>query len=321
MSHYRIGSQGEEIRHIQQRLCSLGIYQGSIDGVFGAATRTAVATFQQRQGLPFDGVVGPRTWRRLFTADHQPAHIAFTPLDHRCLALTGSFETGATPPDCFAGLAGDFDGQGLSFGVCQWNFGQESLQPLLQRMCADHPELSRQLFAERLDQLLTVLSARKSKQLAFARSIQDPVKKTINEPWRGMFKALGRTAEFQQIEAAAANASYREALQLCTGYGLWSERAVALMFDIKVQNGSIGTAVKESILADFRRLPPALTDEEREVAKLRIVANRRAEAANAAWIEDVRARKLCIANGSGAVHGITYDLQERFGIGLQWVTV
>jgi len=46
------------------------------------------------------------------------------------------------------------------------------------------------------------------------------------------------------------------------------------------------------------------------------VANRRAEAANPAWIEDVRTRKLCIANGSGVVHGIPYDLEGQFGIGL-----
>ena len=49
---------------------------------------------------------------------------------------------------------------------------------------------------------------------------------------------------------------------------------------------------------------------------MRIVANRRAEAANPAWVEDVRARKLCIANGYGVVHGIPYDLEGQFGIGL-----
>jgi hypothetical protein len=35
-----------------------------------------------------------------------------------------------------------------------------------------------------------------------------------------------------------------------------------------------------------------------------IVANRRAEAANPRWVDDVRVRKLCIARGEGAVHGI-----------------
>jgi hypothetical protein len=50
------------------------------------------------------------------------------PLAGRSLALTGSFETGKLPPDCFSALAGDFDGQGLSFGALQWNIEQGSLQ-------------------------------------------------------------------------------------------------------------------------------------------------------------------------------------------------
>jgi len=31
----------------------------------------------------------------------------------------------------------------------------------------------------------------------------------------------------------------------------------------------------------------------------------------------VRARKLCIANGGGVVHGINFDLDGQFGIGLR----
>jgi hypothetical protein len=173
------------------------------------------------------------------------------------------------------------------------------------------------VFHDYQDQLITALNASKSDQMAFARSIQDPIRKTVNEPWRGMFKALGRTDEFQRIEADAANALYKSARQLCADYGLWSERAVALMFDIKVQNGSISSSVQVLINTDFQALPSGLSDEDREVAMLRIVANRRAESANSKWVEDVRVRKLCIANGSGTVHGITYDLDGQFGIGLR----
>jgi hypothetical protein len=49
---------------------------------------------------------------------------------------------------------------------------------------------------------------------------------------------------------------------------------------------------------------------------MRIVANRRAEASNPRWVEDVRARKICCANGGGRVHGIPYDLEKQFGIRL-----
>jgi hypothetical protein len=317
MASYKIGSNGQEVTRIQERLQALGIYKGPLDGVFGGGTEAAVRFFQTRQGLDADGVVGAKTWQALFGADIQESTITYKTLDYRCLALTGSFETGAAIPDCFAGLSGDFDGQGISFGVCQWNFGQGSLQPLLKRMCSDYPETLRSIFHDNLDQLTAALNAPKVDQMGFARSIQDSNRKIVNEPWRGMFKALGRTDEFQRIEVDAANTLFKAARQMCADYGLWSERAVALMFDIKVQNGSINNSVKAIIDKDFQALPAGLTDEEREIEKLRIVANRRAEAANPKWVEDVRQRKLCIATGGGAVHGISYDLAEQFGIGLR----
>ncbi|MBK5273472.1 MAG: peptidoglycan-binding protein [Desulfuromonadales bacterium] len=317
MAVYKIGSTGEEVRRVQEKLRSLGIYRGPLDGVFGGGTGAAVKLFQSREGLDSDGLVGPATWQSLFKEEIASPAITYKTLDYRCLALTGSFETGTEVPDCFAGLSGDFDGQGISFGVLQWNFGQGSLQPLLKRFCSDYPEMARAVFHDSLEQLQTVLSDGKSDQMAFARSIQDLKRKTINEPWRGMFKALGRTDEFQRIQLDAANTLCKAARQLCSDYGLWSERAVALMFDIKTQNGSIGNIVQGRILDDYMKLPGTLSDEMREEARLRIIANRRAEAAKAAWIEDVRTRKLCIANGGGTVHGIPYDLEGQFGIGLR----
>jgi hypothetical protein len=54
-----------------------------------------------------------------------------------------------------------------------------------------------------------------------------------------------------------------------------------------------------------------------EVARLQSIAHRRAEAASAAFVEDVRVRKLTIANGAGSVHNVPYDLAQQFGIRLR----
>jgi len=317
MATYKLGSKGDEVRKIQEKLKALGIYRGPLDGDFGGGTEGAVKLFQQREGLEVDGIVGSITWEELVGGQAPRPSIEYQPLDYRCLALTGSFETGAGVPDCFAGVSGDFDGQGISFGVLQWNFGQGSLQPLLKRMFTQYPERSRFIFQDRFDLIMTKLNGGKADLMAFARSIQHPTRHFLHEPWRGMFKSLGRSDEFQRIELDAANSLYKAARQLCADYGLWSERAVALMFDIKVQNGSINGTVNGQILADFQSLSTALGEEEREVKRLRIVANRRADAAKARWREDVRARKLCVSNGEGKVHGIPYDLAEQFGIGLR----
>ncbi|MDH4099803.1 MAG: peptidoglycan-binding protein [Nitrospirota bacterium] len=316
MASYRLGSKGTEVSRIQQRLKEEGLYLGPVDGDFGGGTEAAVRVFQAKEGLEVDGNVGPITWKALFAQEILAPSILDKPLNHRSLALTGTFETGQAPPECFTGLSGDFDGQGISFGVLQWNFGQGSLQPLLREMIDQHDDIVRSIFQDHYGVLIAALQSDRDALLAFARSIQHSAKHFVFEPWKGMFKSLGRTEEFQEIQVRHAANLFNSAINLCAEYGLTSQRAAALMFDIKVQNGSISNQVKHVILQDFHALPANLSGGDLEVAKMRIVANRRAEAANPRWIEDVRARKLCLANGGGAVHGIVYDLDEQFGIGL-----
>ncbi len=57
----RIGSRGQEVRQIQQKLRELGLYSGSVDGVYGTATQKAVRQFQKNCGITVDGVAGPKT--------------------------------------------------------------------------------------------------------------------------------------------------------------------------------------------------------------------------------------------------------------------
>lgn len=313
---FRSGSSGEEVRAIQERLKVLGLYRGPVDGDFGGGTLGAVKAFQRSNGLGTDGIVGPNTWRALFDAPAPEPAILGQPLGFRCLALTGAFENGQGFPDCFAGLSGDFDNQGISFGVLQWNFGQESLQPLLEEMFAEHRDVMRDVFQNHVDTLEAVLDEPHDEQMAFVRSIQHPVRHTVYQPWQGMLKTLGRTPAFQAIQVRHADGLFDQALALCDEYALWSERATALMFDIKVQNGSIRRVVKTRIEAEFGELPDGLSREESEVRRMRIVANLRAEASNPRWVEDVRARKLCCANGEGTVHGVPFDVAAQFGIRL-----
>lgn len=318
MAAYRRGSGGQEVVRIQQQLRQLQLYSGPLDGKFGGGTESAVRNFQRNRGLTVDGVVGSTTWKELFDEQEAPPpEIASRPLEYRCLALTGTFETGSPVPDCFAGITGDFDGQGLSLGALQWNLGQGSLQPLIRSMVRSHPGLLESVFQEHYPELKVVFSATAEDQLSWVRSIQNPSRNTVNEPWRGLLKTLGRQKEFQEVQVREAAVLYRQALDLCHNYGLWSERGVALMFDIKVQNGSISELVRAQIQREIARLPSTLSEAAREQAMLEVVANRRAEASNRRWVEDVRRRKLTIARGEGEVHGMHFNLEEQFGIELR----
>lgn len=55
------GSRGEEVRKIQTKLKNWGYYNGSVDGVYGWQTESAVRSFQKKNGLTVDGVAGTKT--------------------------------------------------------------------------------------------------------------------------------------------------------------------------------------------------------------------------------------------------------------------
>jgi hypothetical protein len=308
------GTTSPDVGTLETRLTALGLYTGATDNVYSASVESAVKAFQTANGLTADGIVGNQTWAALFPA---PSPFAGAPIAQRCLALTGAFETSALAPACFAGLTGDFDGQGLSFGALQWNIGQSTLQPMLSAMYSNHADVMSSLFGENLAAFNTMLASPLAQQLAWARSIQDPVHYTVSAPWKDLFNSLGLTTEYQAIQIAHAATMQAAAVQLCQRFGVSTERAQALMFDIRVQNGSISAATEALIRTDFAAIPASAAPMDAELAKLQSIANRVAEASKAAYVEDVRVRKLTIANGSGTVHGVTYNLEQQFGIALR----
>ncbi|NJL45959.1 MAG: peptidoglycan-binding protein [Leptolyngbyaceae cyanobacterium SM2_3_12] len=54
--------EGEAVKQLQQRLQSLGLYSGPVDGLFGSQTEAAVRQVQRINNLTVDGIVGPATW-------------------------------------------------------------------------------------------------------------------------------------------------------------------------------------------------------------------------------------------------------------------
>lgn len=61
--------QGREyVRWVQSSLNQIMGLQLPLNGIMGVETRSAIRSFQERQGLPVDGIVGPDTERRLIAA-------------------------------------------------------------------------------------------------------------------------------------------------------------------------------------------------------------------------------------------------------------
>ncbi|KAA0938749.1 helix-turn-helix domain-containing protein [Streptomyces apricus] len=59
------GATGADVAEAQCLLRRTGISPGGIDGMFGPLTLRAVKTFQRREGLVVDGMLGPRSWKAL----------------------------------------------------------------------------------------------------------------------------------------------------------------------------------------------------------------------------------------------------------------
>lgn len=57
----KLGSTGTEVKSIQKKLSSLGYYKGSVDGIYGSQTRSAVISFQRNCGITADGICGKTT--------------------------------------------------------------------------------------------------------------------------------------------------------------------------------------------------------------------------------------------------------------------
>lgn len=63
----KAGSEGSNVKEVQQRLKDLKFYNSSVDGKYGAGTTNAVKAFQSTNGLTSDGIVGKQTKDALFS--------------------------------------------------------------------------------------------------------------------------------------------------------------------------------------------------------------------------------------------------------------
>jgi len=286
------GVRGEIVRRLQRQL---GFAAKDVDGVFGDATVAAVRTFQLGQKLGATGEVDADTWQALMKA---PMPV----VRDRALGLTGTFEG-----HDFTLAQGNFDGAGITWGIIGFNLKSGSLARVLLDIQASRPDLLRQAFGAKTDQLLQLLAKPVSQQIAFADTISlGSDKARLAEPWRSAFSAFGNLPEVQAAQLALADSAYfQPALKTASDLGLKTELGLALAFDIHVQNGGIKAAARTQIQEQLAKHP---IGSERDLRV--IIANAVADKSAAAFREDVRSRKLTLATGAGVVHKATFVVRN-----------
>jgi LAS superfamily LD-carboxypeptidase LdcB len=253
--------------------------------------------------------------------------VGFTPAEMKALRITDAIENTAwyVPRRtlAFGSFTGDFDGQGLSLGLLQWNIGTGSLQPLLQAFAREHPDRFAAAFGAEADELRAVLREQRPRQLAWARGINTGDRRQpIREPWSSHFRRLGEDAAFQRIQLRAVRPRMDAARRYGRHFGLTTERGLALMFDIVTQQGAYWITCKRERCVRRARLIQERRDAEarrlgRELSELElmaIIANVVGDVALERWREKVRDRKMMIVRGRGRVHGHEFDLARDFGL-------
>ena len=63
----RTGSRGVYVCIAQDALTTLGYDTGGLDGVFGTRTNSSVISYQNKNGLQGDGIIGSLTWNSLMS--------------------------------------------------------------------------------------------------------------------------------------------------------------------------------------------------------------------------------------------------------------
>ena len=170
-----------------------------------------------------------------------------TPAEQKAVEITSLFETGKRGG--FYGLSGNFDGQGLSFGLVNWTIGTGSLQPLLRDFAKEHPARWVSVFGADASRFLHLIArkdkAAQAQQHRFAIEVMNTVSTnargrkiwTVRQPWVGYFRKLSEDVAFQRIQVRYVRDLLARAEYYCKHFQLRSEQAFCFMFDAVASHG------------------------------------------------------------------------------------
>jgi peptidoglycan hydrolase-like protein with peptidoglycan-binding domain len=91
------GSEGPEVKELQEALVAQGYYVGAVDSRFGIKTRVALGYFQSCNNLPIDGVASAQVFEILGIHGQQPGAVEMTlPADARVSDFVYNVEVNAS---------------------------------------------------------------------------------------------------------------------------------------------------------------------------------------------------------------------------------
>jgi uncharacterized protein YvpB len=228
--------------------------------------------------------------------------------------LVGNYETGGK---LYRAVTGNFDGQGLSYGVFQWNIGQGSLQPILRDMIAEGNADLRVIFGNQYASLVALSQAPTGQAgVSVLRNHGVLNGSSIVPSWIVLLERLGATPKMKELQIRYANRIVKKALEEMELLGFTQVRSLLVLIQNAVQCGftySSSASDKESAAYREWLKTNNLRTEKEKLTKLSELI---ISAVNPQWASDVRSRIFTIINGTGKVHGIRYDVEELWKLSL-----
>lgn len=252
-----------------------------------------------------------------FSKDRKPLETA--------LEITGDFETEGDP---WTQVTGNFDGEGASLGILQWNFGQNSIQPLIRKA---------QLH------VLKKYCPKYWKPIWDAAN-SEGVSGTDDWNLRAMnseLKAYLGSPEFKDIQTEACGAKGEIAKRAAAGFYRrdLTVQEFCFFFDIVVQSGSMKNVTKETLASFVTKHMSLLAakayacrwamesgDSNAEASgrlwlndqsgnhELLVIGFLRALQSKEQWQGNAFARRGTIAMGYGVVEGERKDYRNFMGL-------
>ena len=211
------------------------------------------------------------------------------------LQVSGSYE-GLSPS--YSSLAKNFDGAGMSWGIIQFNFGQDTLGALLRDMKVESLKKFNTCFENEddLKSLNNALASGTQSQIDWAIDMQ-----TNHETrWKKIFNSLAEVSEFQEIQLKAVERYDNTAINIIEWMRAKKPELMQqinlstfiALHDLAIQQGSIEKA-KSAINIKLNSTPPLTQDEF-----IRLVVTERGATASSKWRADCISRRLGILNRS-----------------------
>jgi peptidoglycan hydrolase-like protein with peptidoglycan-binding domain len=289
------GAFGDLVVILQKGLAEQGYYTARADGDLGGGTERAIMNFQSDKKLTATGAADLETWQAA-------THLPWPELFERCLQVTARFEGHG-----YQTVAGNFDGAGLTWGIIGFTLMHGEVQAILNEVQLRDPALLKSAFGSVTDELLMrIRGPNNATLIEWADSISTGASKySVIEPWRSGFATIGAAPMVHEIQRRRARLKYFEpAIETAQRVDLQGDQAMALCFDIHVQNGG----VNDSRFAAYQQLLAALPGNAKPSDKRLALAKAVADAARVQYRDDVYSRKSTLALGEGAVHGQTFKL-------------